>query len=106
MTVESAADLAGMFDPADFAVTATYTPRASRGLGAPVTVNVILSAMFDATGFPGRVTSGRSCSIAAASLPYPPMRQDSVSVGAESYTVASAEADVELAVYNLVLDRV
>ena len=101
--VESAADLAGMFNTGDFAVAGTYTPVA----GGPVTVAVILDTPDDAAGGLGTIgaQAGQvTARIRTAQLPGGTAgRGDALVIGAATYTVASAQIDLTGAMWRLVL---
>lgn len=104
MPVESAADLAGMFDPADHAEAVTF--RLAAG-GASITVNAIFDTPVDDIGGVGGI-GARSRAIAAMALlssfgAQRPRRGDFITRGGELLRIEAAELDSTGAIITLTL---
>ena len=85
---------------------ATYTPAATRVGLAAVSARAIISQPTEAiSGFggPGLDASKRVASILVSALPFAPIHGDSITVGADTWLVASVEKDVEATAYTLTL---
>lgn len=103
MPAEDAADLAGMFDLDDFAVSATW--RAG-GVGAPVAVPVIRDApdrVADAFGTP-ILQATDELRVRVESLPAL-AAGDTFTLGAEVLTVQHAERDATGATWRVMCQR-
>jgi hypothetical protein len=96
MTVEDAADLAGMFDLADFGLAATWLPLA----GGASSVALILDRE-EPGGFGG--AAAFAARVPAASLPGAPRRGDRLTIGTASYAVEAADLDADGVLYRLTL---
>ncbi len=99
---ETDADLAGMFDPGDFAVSASYSTG-----GAPVAVSVIQDVPGDdiaGLGDPGAEGSQLSALIRTIDIPGGVAAPGHVlTIAGTAYPVESARPDATRAVWRLVL---
>lgn len=101
MPVESAADLAGMFDTADHAVSALWKIG---GAGAGVTVAAIVDSP-DGDAFGGGLGAVARRSLATLPMAAAPSlaRGDTLTIAGIVWRVEKAEADIERAVLTVTL---
>lgn len=101
MTVESAADLAAMFDEDDFGLSATYTPAG----GVDVEVTVIRAIATDDAGLGelGLLSTVPRALLRVAELAAAPAPGDVLKIGATTYRVRAARRDELGAVWALEL---
>lgn len=99
MAIEAAADLAGMFDADEFAVSATYTPSG----GSAVSCSVLLDRPEEelSLGRVGVVSSRRVIFARLAEIGAGVARGDAIVVGGETLTINKAELDLSGAVWEL-----
>ena len=104
MPVEDAADRAGMFAAADFAVAGTW--RAG-GAGAGVAVNVILDqaqeTTFGAAGI-GTVAGGIRAMLQVSEAPGL-ARGDTIEAAGLTFRVETAEADIDRVIWTAALSE-
>lgn len=100
--IEDAADVLGMFDEADHAVAASYTPQGE----APMTVRVILDRREGLAGAglgPGMGVGGWEALLPASLVPDRPQRGELLSAAGRDFVIDDAEADGTGAVWRLTL---
>lgn len=98
MPVESAADLAGMFDTSDHADAVDY----GRG-GAWTSISAILSTPSDLVGTRGRALA-REALVQASDIPGgAAQRGDNIRIGAQIYKIEQADPDTIGATVTLIL---
>jgi hypothetical protein len=105
VSFEDAADLAGFFDPADFAVAAFYSVLND---AQNLPVRIILDWPGDSVGSlaeAGASSDQLTALIRRADVPYAPARGDVISYGGQLYTVEEARPEGTQAIYRLVLSE-
>jgi hypothetical protein len=108
VAVESAADLLGMFDADEFAVTATWISR-DGGPGVadvPVLFDLPESTTFSAGGGPGLRAAAPTARVPASALPGRPVKGDLFAVADDGdYKIAQVDRDPLAPIWLLTLVR-
>ncbi len=102
MAIESDADILAMFDTADHASAAIYTPQGE----APLAVSVILDRDEAPTlaGAGLQATAWRAM-MPVAQVPDRPVRGELLSVGDRDFTIETADTDMAGAIWTMTLRR-
>lgn len=108
MAAESAADLLGMFDTADFAVSATWISRdgGPSVSDIPVLFDLPESTILTAGGGPGLQAAAPVARVPASALPGRPVKGDLFAVADDGdYKIGKVERDPLAAIWVLTLVR-